>query len=244
MNQILNTETIDIWHGSIPANAAHAMRYRQILSEDELARADRFRFPELQQKFAQRRGVLRVVLAGYLQTSPETIRFRTNAHGKPFLCEQCNDIGLQFSLSHSKDRMLIAVTRDRNVGIDVEVIRQEIDDVGLAKSFFAPEDVNFIISQSELIRRRRCFFEVWTGKEAYVKAIGEGLSIPLDQFSIDLDSNPPLLRYANHQSQLPNVRCSDWMFAKLNLQPEETACLAYTGSLCETRTLDLPIHSL
>lgn len=237
---MLKPNLIDIWHGDVVANSKDALHMRSLLTNDELDRADRYRFEGLQQLFVQRRGILRIVLGEYLQLPPAAIRFRMNAYGKPFLCEQCNAIGLQFSVSHSKDRLLIAVTLGSQIGVDIEVIRQDLDFIGLAKSFFAQEDIADILSQNDEAGGRKRFFEIWTGKEAYVKAIGEGLSIPLDEFSIDMLPAQPILRYAKHKSQLDGVDYCNWNFEKLQLNKTESACIAYHGASCKMRFLPLP----
>jgi 4'-phosphopantetheinyl transferase len=227
------SDVVDIWHGLVPADQGAADFFRQFLSDDELARADRFRFPDLRCKFAQRRGILRFVLSRYLKLPPAELRFEMNSYGKPFLTPAVNQTGIQFSLSHSQDRMVIAVTRGSLLGIDIEVVRDGIDNLGLAESFFAAEDVQCIRSKANVDSQRRAFFDIWTGKEAYIKALGAGLSIPLDQFSIDMELEKPRLRYARHRcegsSQLPNLM--DWYFEQLGLDDNESACLAVIGAV-------------
>lgn len=225
------SESVDIWHGSVPADQGSASFFRQYLSDDELARADRFRFPDLRLKFAQRRGILRFVLAQYLGLPPADIRFETNSFGKPFLGAEFKQSNIQFSLSHSQDRMVIAINRGCHLGIDVEVIRDGIDNIGLAESFFATEDVHCIRSKTGTDLQQRAFFDIWTGKEAYIKALGAGLSIPLDQFSIDMELERPRLRYARHRSEsYPEVLdTAHWHFERLCLDGGESACLAVIG---------------
>ncbi len=240
-------EEIDVWYGIVEPNQAAALDLRRLLSEEELARADRYRFPGLQQQFVQRRGIMRMILGNYLGLLPDELEFTQNRFGKPSLTGNLQAGGLTFSLTHSGFHMALAVGRNRALGVDLELHRDNVDHVGLSQSFFAQADVDAIqrpeLPAAQLLR----FYEIWTSKEAYIKAIGAGLSIPLDQFSINLDSTPASLAFACHDqvsvesetNQAEVFSGRNWHFKRLNLAPNTSSWLAFQGNTATVKTLSL-----
>ncbi|MEO8592858.1 MAG: 4'-phosphopantetheinyl transferase superfamily protein [Candidatus Solibacter sp.] len=155
---------------------------RPTLSAEECRKADRFYLEEHAQTFICAHAILRTILASYMGSSPSSIEFGKLPGGKPNLkgCEH-----LHFSLSHSGDMVLIAVALGREVGIDVEVIRPLPDLEDIARSFFAPGERDDLLGLAP-DERVPAFFNCWTRKEAFVKAIGTGLLHPLDSFRVTL----------------------------------------------------------
>ena len=177
------------------ATVAPALKYDQLratLSPDELARAERFRFEPDRLRFINRRGLLRLILASYLDTSPASLRFTYTDFGKPSLEGRVKVDNLTFNLSHSGELVRIAIGVDREVGIDVEVIDQSVPIDSVAKNFFTPSEIAELASLPESLRRLR-FFCCWTRKEAYLKARGSGLTIPLDSFDVSGEPSKPRL---------------------------------------------------
>jgi 4'-phosphopantetheinyl transferase len=159
-----------------------------MLSPEELTRANRFHFPLHRDQFVVARGVLRYLLSHYMEIPASRIRFAEGAHGKPELLEKPR---YGFNVSHSGGLAMYAVSDLGEIGIDIEQHR-EMDDVeGIAKRFFAPEEV-WALEQLSAEERRAAFFRCWSRKEAVVKAIGAGLSLPLDSFCVSIDDNPEL----------------------------------------------------
>lgn len=135
--------------------------------------------------------MLRVLLGRYLEEVPEKIEFETNAFGKPGLVSAGHLLPLNFNLAHSGDVVVYAVTLRRKIGIDVEKIRPDINAMELALSQFADEEIGSLRACSP-VERPDAFFRCWTRKEAYVKARGLGLSIPLNKFAVTINRTEPV----------------------------------------------------
>jgi 4'-phosphopantetheinyl transferase len=164
---------------ALPGEQVRALR--ELLSQDERAKSDRFAFPELGARSTAARGQLRQILGGALEKPPAALRFEYGASGKPALAEGA----LRFNLSHSGDLALLALARC-DLGVDVELhAPRSLADV--AQRFFAlGERARFFASPPEL--RTACFFETWTAKEAFVKATGDGITVPLEDFEARWDA--------------------------------------------------------
>jgi 4'-phosphopantetheinyl transferase len=152
----------------------------ELLSEDERARARRFRFPLHRERFVAARSALRRILAAYLDLDPAGLRFQYSPHGKPRLEQEW----LRFNLAHSEDLALCAVAHGREVGVDIERIRPRPDE-GIPERFFSP-------SEAAQLRGLPppAFYRYWTAKEAWLKARGEGLSVALDSFDVSALNDP------------------------------------------------------
>lgn len=158
---------------------------RALLSADERERADRFHFARDRERFVAARAALRDVLGGYLDLAPERLAFGATEHGKPFLVGAGAD--LSFNLTHSHQLALIAVTRGADVGIDLEWHRPDVEVTSVARvSFSAAEQRALAALPTD--EQPAAFFRCWTRKESYIKARGEGLSMPLDRFTVSLDA--------------------------------------------------------
>jgi 4'-phosphopantetheinyl transferase len=154
-----------------------------VLSEDELVRADRFRFEKDRRRFVAARSALRQVLGRYLRCSPGEVGFSYQPTGKPQLAPEFRESRVQFNLSHSGEFALIAVTLDRRIGVDIEVINAERAWEDVAERFFSAAE-NRILRALPAGERELAFFQCWTRKEAYVKAVGAGLALPLSSFDV------------------------------------------------------------
>ena len=160
-----------------------------MLAPDEAARAARFHFDRDRRRYIVARGTLRRLLEQYLNIDARLITMRNGPQGKPNLVGDA----LQFNVSHSGGVGLFAFCRDAAVGVDVEQIRPMADALALAGRFFAPEEQE-MLSRAPADARDAVFFRVWTCKEAFIKALGEGLSHPLDAFSVAIDDPPGFMR--------------------------------------------------
>ena len=178
---------IHVWSVTLAPEASRVKALRQILTAEEQERVDRYRFDYLQRRGVVRRGRLRQLVGGYAGLEPTEVRFGYGEKGKPFL-ENDPASGpdqLHFNLSDSEDLAVYAFARGIEIGADVEVLRPMPDAESIAVSFFAAaeRDVLHEVSAEE---KAQAFFNCWTRKEAYIKAIGEGLSEPLDNFCVTL----------------------------------------------------------
>jgi 4'-phosphopantetheinyl transferase len=161
-----------------------------MLSADELARAERFRFRKDADRYTVARGLLRTILGQYLCRPPEQLRFRYGAMGKPELAADGGAFDPRFNLAHSRDLAVYAVTRGRRVGIDIEYIRAERADLRIAERFFSTREIAQLRALP-LHAQREAFFACWTRKEAYLKAKGDGLALGLDRFDVSLAPGEP-----------------------------------------------------
>ncbi|MDB5673907.1 MAG: hypothetical protein JWM65_889 [Sphingomonas bacterium] len=157
-----------------------------LLGADERARADRFRFPRDRRRFVVRRARLRQLLGSWVDRAPETLVFSENSHGKPILAG-----GPPFGLSHSADMMMLAIG-DADVGCDLEWIDPALDWPPLAETFFTPTE-RAALTALPPEAARHAFFACWARKEAFVKALGLGLSYPLDAFDVSVGGAAELL---------------------------------------------------
>lgn len=154
-----------------------------LLDDDERARADRFVFERDRRRFVVAHAVLRRVLAGYLGRPATSLRFATQARGKPELIDSG---GLAFNLSHSGEGVAVAVARGGRLGVDIECRRPKSDRDGMVARFFSPAEKAAFFALAEAARED-AFYRLWTRKEAWIKALGEGLWRSLDSFSVGLD---------------------------------------------------------
>jgi 4'-phosphopantetheinyl transferase len=180
-----------VWRARLDIQPARTDELAATLSRCELDRAARLRSDTVRRRFVSGRGALREILAGYLDVAPTDVRFREGSHGKPAIAGP--DAPLEFNVSRSGILQLIAVRADGPVGVDIEMIRPDFEWEPVAAAFFAPAEMRALISLTANARTD-AFFRCWTRKEAYVKARGEGLSLPLDGFEVSLrDDAPPRL---------------------------------------------------
>ena len=188
----LQTGTVHVWRIGLDQADDSLERFRRTLEPHELERAGRFHFEKHRRHFIVARGFLRTVVGRYLKTQPETLRFEYGAYGKPTLA---SEHGLRFNLSHSNEVALLAVTLDAELGVDVEHIRADFATEDIARRFFSRAEVEMFnaLPKEEQVA---AFFRCWTRKEAYIKAIGKGLSQALDEFDVTLAPGiaPVLLR--------------------------------------------------
>jgi 4'-phosphopantetheinyl transferase len=159
----------------------------ELLDDNERARAARFVFPDHRARYVASHAALRLVLAHYLDEDPRALRFARGTHGKVKLAGRpAGDY--EINLSHSAERALIAVARSRDVGVDIEVHRSDLDVQALSRYVLSPAERR-AFAAVPTGDRRAAFFRAWTRKESFVKAIGEGLACPLDSFDISLDEH-------------------------------------------------------
>jgi 4'-phosphopantetheinyl transferase len=197
---ILPDDEVHVWHVDLKAWEKEAGSLLELLEAEERERAARFKFPGPRDQFVISRALLRRALGCYLRIDAREVRFRTTANGKPELAatselhsggrrpedlrsEDLRSEDLRFNLSHTEGAAVFAIARNRQVGVDVERIRADTNAMELAQRFFSHPEVQWLRSQpaSELVS---AFFVCWTGKEAYIKAHGEGLSMSLSSFGV------------------------------------------------------------
>jgi 4'-phosphopantetheinyl transferase len=175
--------SIEVWNIHLPDHQDDTALCRSLLTSEELERAAKFLKPSDAEGFILGRGLLRRILADCLRVEPSGLRFNRNAQGKPFL----EGGEIEFNVSHSRDRLLIAVTAGRAVGVDIEFRRSGLNMESIAKRWFAPEEQEFF---KTLEKPEDGFFEIWAKKEAYVKALGAGIYKDLNTFAVPVGEKP------------------------------------------------------
>jgi 4'-phosphopantetheinyl transferase len=214
---------VHVWRARL--DAQWSWTFDESLSLDDRTRADRFRFESDRRKFCVARASLRLILARYLKAKPGRLQLDTTEYGKPYFADQKTSQGLRFNLSHSHQLALIAITRDREVGIDLEYIRHDFVTDEVAAHFFSRSEVEeFCAVPPEL--KTQSFFNCWTRKEAYIKARGEGLYCPLDQFDVTVAPGTPA-RLLN--SRIESGEVARWSFKELHPEAGYAATLAVEG---------------
>jgi 4'-phosphopantetheinyl transferase len=184
-NPILRGDELHVWL-SMTGQGPQAQSLLDVLSTEEIERARRFHFSRDRERFIRARGVLRTLLGRYAGADPAGLRFCSNDYGKPALAGEWAETNITFNLSHSHKVILYAFALKREVGIDVEHIRPELAGEDVAARFFAAPEAE-ALRRTPAEARAAAFFSCWTRKEAYVKARGEGLSLPLDRFVVSID---------------------------------------------------------
>jgi 4'-phosphopantetheinyl transferase len=176
----LARDSVHVWRIELAQPIAVMNELETLLAEEERQRAGRFHFLRDRRVFVVTKGAARQILAHYLSADPRSLIFDRGAFGKPFLCSG----ELRFNLSHSGEFALLAVAREREVGVDVEQIREIEDAAMIAEQYFSPGESGKLRAVLDSTLGAAAFFNCWTRKEAFIKAIGEGLSHPLDTFEV------------------------------------------------------------
>jgi 4'-phosphopantetheinyl transferase len=222
---LLENNAVHIWRAYLDQPQPGLDQLRQTLAQDELQRAARFAFAHDSARFIAGRGVLRAILGQYLDLRPDLLHFEYGAAGKPALAQAFASHNLCFNLAHSHGLAIYAVARGRAIGVDVERIRADVDVEQIASTAFAPAELAELLALPAA-QRLPAFFACWARKEAYVKARGDGLSLPGDQFQVLLapGAPPKLLR-----TEWDHQEASDWSLYDLDAGEEYAAALAAEG---------------
>jgi 4'-phosphopantetheinyl transferase len=218
----LPEDEVQLWRVDLEAIRADESRWQELLSADEATRASRFHFPIDRQHFVASRALLRTILAGYLCTHANDLTFSYSAKQKPSLGSPHATSGITFNLSHSGGIALYAFSHGRDLGVDVERVRADFDVEAIGRRFFSAHEQRqlFDLPSAE---RADAFFRCWTRKEAYVKATGDGLSLPLSQFDVSLEPGKTNALVATRPDSSEAER---WLLR------EVSAGSGYTAALC------------
>jgi len=221
----LSPAEVHVWRASLHASASRLADLHAILAADEQQRAARFHADRDRDSYIVARGVLRTLLGHYVQRPPQELRFSYNLYGKPALEAPPDRAPLCFNLSHSHNLVLYAVTYGRDVGIDIEYVRPDFARDQIAEQFFSPRE-NVELHALTHVQHTIGFFNCWTRKEAYIKARGQGLSLPLDQFDVSLTPGAPAALLQTRDIPDEAARWSLW---ELHPSPGYIAALAVEG---------------
>lgn len=221
----LSSGEVHVWRVNLEQPPAVQQRLLQSLDEDEQTRARRFHFEKHRRRFVVGRGVLRSLLGRYLDVRPEEVRFVYGPYGKPALDEAHGGGALRFNASHSHELGVFAFAQDHEVGIDVEFIKHDFATEEIAERFFSEYEVG-VLRALPREEQAAAFFRCWTRKEAYIKAIGSGLSHPLDQFDVTLAAHEDAALLRDHRDAEVATR---WEMFNLDLSAGYAGALAVSA---------------
>ncbi|MGK7908948.1 MAG: 4'-phosphopantetheinyl transferase superfamily protein [Synechococcus sp.] len=223
----------------LDCNLQIIVHLKKFLNQMEQQKVERFYFTRDRNSYVVARGLLRLILGLYLDESPANVKFDYGAQGKPALAEQ-HISSIKFNLSHSKNIALFAFSCNRDLGVDVEYHRYLSDWHGIAKHFFAPSEQS-ALNKIPPEHQQHAFFDCWTRKEAFIKALGGGLSIPLDQFEVSLAPNQPASLLSVEGKTENSKR---WSMVGLDTQSDYSAALVVEGPPPKIHTWLTSIESL
>lgn len=180
---LLSRKDVHIWRAVLDLPGKSVQQLKGSLSNDEIMRAERFRHERDRNHFISARGILRLILAGYLSVEPGTIRFGYDKEDKPGLQNGSGRADIQFNLSHSEGLALYVFTRNHETGIDIERIRNFPEMEQIVEQFFSTKE-RALFATLPSSEKKEKFFNWWTRKEALMKAMGKGLTYPLNSFDL------------------------------------------------------------
>jgi 4'-phosphopantetheinyl transferase len=223
---VLCNDEVHVWRASLEVRPSQVKTLKQIISDDELSRAERFHFQRDRDHYIVARGLLRTILVKYLRMKPGELRFCYSPFGKPALEEKIHGNTLRFNASHSHCLALFAVALDRDIGVDLEYIRSDFSFGNIAGQFFSQGEADALNSLPEHLRQE-AFYTLWTRKEAYLKARGKGLPGGLNDIEFSLTAGDP--------AELPEIHISSqegplWLLRDLTVEPGYASAVAVEGN--------------
>jgi 4'-phosphopantetheinyl transferase len=232
----LPERTVHLWRLSVAQTRISFDYHLSLLDEEEKFHAARFHFRQDREQSILARASLRLLMARYTGFAPERIRFKKNQYGKLFL--QYPESPVQFNVTHSGDCIIHAITREAEIGVDVETVRDS-GSLGSISSYFATGEQAWLDATAHEARDD-AFFMLWTCKEAYIKALGQGLSKPLDSFEIGIVNNEPKILF---DSDAPALAAS-WQLLLFKPRPNMAGCVAVNTSInaVEFRDYESGLH--
>lgn len=218
---MLRPHEVHVWRASLAITEVQQHTLIHLLTPEEQSRASRFHFDHHRRRWIAARSTLRLLLGYYTQSDPRNITFDLNAYGKPFLAAPKTTPVLQFNISHSDELALYAFAYERLLGIDIEHMRDNIGYEDLARHSFSPTE-QAVLHALPPEQKQRAFFQCWSRKEAYIKARGMGLSLPLHTFDVTLHPDEPARLLASREDPHEIER---WSMVALDSGQDNTSAL-------------------
>jgi 4'-phosphopantetheinyl transferase len=226
----LTEDEVHVWKLDLRLPAKGLARLKSLLSRDELGRMEELSHPLHRSRSIAARGRLRELMASYTDQAPAEIEFEYGNYGKPYLKSAGPSSGVSFNLSHSKDVVLLAITRRREVGVDIEYIKPGRNYLAVAQFYFSERERSQLAALPERARQE-AFFHGWARKEAFIKALGLGLAFPLDDFSVSVHPEAAGLLEVRGEQQA----AARWQVIKLQVDGPFTAALAVEAGISDVR---------
>ncbi len=227
----LEGDEVHVWRASLSQPQAYIHELQEVLAADEQLRAATYPSSRMGEHFIIARGLLRTILGRYQGQAPHQLRFHYGVHGKPALAGESGGDVLRFNVSHAHELVLIAVTRDREIGIDIEFVSRRRAERQIAERFFSVQEVAMLRALPEHMQRE-AFYHCWTRKEAYVKARGTGLALPLNRFTVSVSpAEPAVLMHTAGDSG----GVASWTLEMLAPGSGYVAAIAVEGTISRVR---------
>jgi 4'-phosphopantetheinyl transferase len=221
----LPPDEVHVWRASLDGAAEDAATMTELLAADEKERAATFFRPRDREQFVVTRGLLRIILGRYLENDPSSLRFVKNEYGKPFLAQD-GGAALSFNVSHSGNMAVLAFSRGRALGVDIERLNAALDCDRLATHLFSPNELGQLARFTDAEERVAAFFRCWTRKEAYIKGQGMGTVLGLQSFDVTLGLDEPARLLATRPD--PGL-AERWQLRNLQVAQGYVAALAVEG---------------
>jgi 4'-phosphopantetheinyl transferase len=234
----LGQDEVHVRIASLERPQSEMKYFEKILAEDEINRANRFHFKKDRERFVAGRGILRMILSSYVSAPPGEIIFTYGSRGKPGLQPQLGLPGIEFNLAHSSGMAIYAITEDRPVGVDIESFQPDFPVEEVARNFFSSAELAALQDLPKVLRME-AFFKCWTRKEAFIKALGDGLSCPLSDFDVSLTPGEP--------ARLLNVRWGSdeahWSMEDIESLAGYAAAIVFSGPQCRMHVSQWPLNT-
>jgi 4'-phosphopantetheinyl transferase len=201
-----------------------------LLSDSELKKSQKLVFDKDKKRYIVSHGILRILLGKYIGLPPGFVEYRFNRYGKPELNVDINPEKIKFNLSHSHEKILFAFSRGRELGVDIEYLDPKFPTSDISKRFFSPQEVQELINLPKE-QQIQGFFKCWTQKEAYIKAKGMGLSIPLDSFDVSVSPVDPAGLISNKNEPLEIFK---WKIQEIQIEGNYASAICAEGNDWET----------
>jgi 4'-phosphopantetheinyl transferase len=238
---ILRQNEVHLWLASLARSQQEIATFWETLNAEERQRAKRFVMPQHRERFIVARGMLRQLLANYLNYPAPQIKFSQGTYGKISLHQLLMPTAkIKFNLSHANNYALFAFAIDRDLGVDIEYMRADIEMEDIAQRFFSPAEASALLSLPKEARSQ-AFFNCWTRKEAFIKALGKGLYYPLHEFDVDIKVNGETkVDLSIHDQALQD---KNWSLFSLNTISNYAAALVVEGSVEQEKLIKYKLDS-
>jgi len=185
---LLEYNHVHIWRVNLDYSESKLNLLKDHLSKEEIERANRFYFEKDRRQFMLRRGILKQIISKYLAIDPQNLPFEYNRFGKPYLITDSLKHDLKFNMSYSNNVALCCISPQKNVGIDIEYLHKDVEFQPIIDRFFSQNEKEFI-ENIVINKQKEGFFKIWTRKEAILKAMGKGMSFPLEMINVPFKKN-------------------------------------------------------
>lgn len=224
-NLNLTSGHIDIWRTSLDISTVKVKGYYELLDSEEKTRVNNYKSSKRSNEFIITRGVLRKTIADLFKVPPSSFQFKYTDKDKPFLKTDILGVPLSFNISHSSDHALIAMGFERKLGVDIERIRNNVDFKKLARRFFSKQESEALENYPDT-SIPSAFFSCWSRKEAFVKALGDGISFGLSEFTVSIHPEQSEIKLETHYDPLAT---DDWCINNIPAGNE------YAAAICSNR---------